>query len=74
MPSWGLPFTAFFLQIGGVFPRIGDTQSSTTRRQPVLFFCAVNQVGVTGVIMGGCDGGGCRALEGLRSLFVRTAW
>ncbi|KAI9144775.1 P-loop containing nucleoside triphosphate hydrolase protein [Paraphysoderma sedebokerense] len=29
--------------IGGVFFQIGDTQSSTVRRQPVLFFCVINQ-------------------------------
>jgi hypothetical protein len=31
-------------QIGGVFPQIGTTQSSTVRRQPVLFFVVINQV------------------------------
>ncbi|KAI9091503.1 P-loop containing nucleoside triphosphate hydrolase protein [Phlyctochytrium arcticum] len=29
--------------IGGVFWQIGDTQASVVRRQPVLFFCVVNQ-------------------------------
>lgn len=29
--------------IGTVFLRIGDGQSSVTRRQPVLFFCVINQ-------------------------------
>lgn len=29
--------------IGTVFLQIGDTQTSTTRRQPVLFFCVINQ-------------------------------
>ncbi|KAI8846854.1 P-loop containing nucleoside triphosphate hydrolase protein [Chytridium lagenaria] len=29
--------------IGAVFLRIGNTQSSIVRRQPVLFFCVVNQ-------------------------------
>jgi hypothetical protein len=36
--------TMRLVQIGGVFPRIGDTQASTIRRQPVLFFVCVNQV------------------------------
>jgi hypothetical protein len=30
--------------IGTAFLRIGNGQSSTTRRQPVLFFCVINQV------------------------------
>ena len=34
--------------IGTVFLQIGTSQTSTTRRQPVLFFCAVNQVGAVG--------------------------
>jgi hypothetical protein len=29
--------------IGTVFLQIGTSQSSTTRRQPVLFFCVINQ-------------------------------
>ncbi|GFH27980.1 ABC transporter domain-containing protein, partial [Haematococcus lacustris] len=29
--------------IGTVFLKIGDTQTSTVRRQPVLFFCCINQ-------------------------------
>lgn len=37
------------LLIGGVFFQIGDTQSSTVRRQPVLFFCVINQ-GVFGAL------------------------
>jgi len=36
--------------IGTVFLQIGQTQSSTTRRQPVLFFCVVNQ-GVFGALI-----------------------
>ncbi|GAX83957.1 hypothetical protein CEUSTIGMA_g11381.t1 [Chlamydomonas eustigma] len=36
--------------IGTVFLKIGQGQSSTTRRQPVLFFCAVNQ-GVFGALI-----------------------
>ncbi|KAG0604531.1 hypothetical protein M758_10G178300 [Ceratodon purpureus] len=35
--------------IGGVFFQIGDTQKSTVRRQPVLFFCVINQ-GVFGAL------------------------
>ncbi len=36
--------------IGTVFLNIGNTQSSIIRREPVLFFCAVNQ-GVFGALM-----------------------
>eukprot|EP00026_Physarum_polycephalum_P005293 Phypoly_transcript_05325.p1 GENE.Phypoly_transcript_05325~~Phypoly_transcript_05325.p1 ORF type:complete len:643 (+),score=84.35 Phypoly_transcript_05325:233-1930(+) len=36
--------------IGTVFLQIGNGQSSTTRRQPVLFFCVINQ-GVFGALM-----------------------
>ena len=38
------------LLIGTVFLRIGQTQNSTIRRQPVIFFCAVNQ-GIFGALM-----------------------
>jgi hypothetical protein len=31
--------------VGTVFLQIGTTQSSVVRRQPVLFFCVINQVG-----------------------------
>ncbi len=34
--------------IGTVFLRIGTSQSSVTRRQPVLFFTVINQVGGKG--------------------------
>ncbi|CAM6115385.1 unnamed protein product [Calypogeia fissa] len=37
------------LLIGGVFFQIGHHQNSTTRRQPVLFFCVINQ-GVFGAL------------------------
>uniref|UniRef100_A0A7I4AWE4 ABC transporter domain-containing protein n=1 Tax=Physcomitrium patens TaxID=3218 RepID=A0A7I4AWE4_PHYPA len=37
------------LLIGGVFFQIGDHQKSTVRRQPVLFFCVINQ-GVFGAL------------------------
>lgn len=37
------------LLIGGVFFKIGNHQTSTTRRQPVLFFCVINQ-GVFGAL------------------------
>lgn len=36
--------------IGTVFLQIGNTQKSTVRRQPVLFFCVVNQ-GIFGALM-----------------------
>jgi len=36
--------------IGTVFLHIGNTQSSIVRREPVIFFCAVNQ-GVFGALM-----------------------
>ncbi|CAF1467821.1 unnamed protein product [Adineta steineri] len=36
--------------IGTAFLQIGTTQTSTVRRQPVLFFCAINQ-GVFGALM-----------------------
>ena len=36
--------------IGTVFLRIGNTQSSVVRREPALFFCAVNQ-GIFGALM-----------------------
>ena len=36
--------------IGTVFLKIGNTQKSIVRREPVLFFCAVNQ-GVFGALM-----------------------
>jgi heme A synthase len=35
--------------IGTVFLKIGDTQKSIVRREPVLFFCAINQ-GVFGAL------------------------
>ncbi|KAL4427313.1 hypothetical protein ABPG77_003222 [Micractinium sp. CCAP 211/92] len=35
--------------IGGVFFQIGTTQSSTAKRLPVLFFCAINQ-GIFGAL------------------------
>jgi ATP-binding cassette subfamily G (WHITE) protein 2 len=38
------------LLIGAVFFQIGTTQSSVVRRQPVLFFCVINQ-GVFGALM-----------------------
>ena len=37
------------LLIGGVFFQIGNGQKSTVRRQPVLFFCVINQ-GVFGAL------------------------
>lgn len=37
------------LLIGGVFFQIGTSQASTIKRQPVLFFCVVNQ-GVFGAL------------------------
>lgn len=37
------------LLIGGVFFQIGTSQASTIKRQPVLFFCVVNQ-GVLGAL------------------------
>jgi ATP-binding cassette subfamily G (WHITE) protein 2 len=36
--------------IGTVFLNIGNTQKSIVRREPVLFFCAVNQ-GIFGALM-----------------------
>jgi ATP-binding cassette subfamily G (WHITE) protein 2 len=36
--------------IGTVFLHIGNAQSSVVRREPVIFFCAVNQ-GVFGALM-----------------------
>ena len=36
--------------IGTVFLQIGNTQKSTVRRQPVLFFCVINQ-GIFGALM-----------------------
>ena len=36
--------------IGTVYLKIGNTQKSTLRREPALFFCAVNQ-GVFGALM-----------------------
>ena len=36
--------------VGTVFLRIGQEQASTVRRQPVIFFCAVNQ-GIFGALM-----------------------
>lgn len=36
--------------IGTVFLQIGNTQTSVTRRQPVLFFCVINQ-GVFGALI-----------------------
>jgi hypothetical protein len=33
-------------RVSRVFLQIGTSQSSTTRRQPVLFFCAINQLKV----------------------------
>lgn len=36
--------------IGTVFLRIGNTQASVVRREPVLFFCAINQ-GIFGALM-----------------------
>ena len=32
--------------VGTVFLQIGTTESSVVRRQPLLFFCVVNQVGI----------------------------
>lgn len=36
--------------LSGVFFRIGQTQSSIVRREPVIFFCIINQ-GVFGALM-----------------------
>jgi len=41
---------ALAILIGGVFLHIGKSQKSVTRRQPVLFFCCVNQ-GITGAMV-----------------------
>jgi hypothetical protein len=57
--------------VGTVFLQIGTTQSSVVRRQPVLFFCVINQVGGWGPggwqrCGGGCGRGcmACRAAVG----------